>query len=561
MANELDRLLQKFGPRAQPGQPEQMGYAEDTVRSAGSGLAQFAENAGSGLDTAHDILSGMIEGGLGYTGMSPESAETWGDRAAYAWMPLTMIGPERETVREYIPDALRHEPQTVPGEIAYRVGRDGPMMMAGGGGTMVNRGLSALGAAAGGYAGEQGAEYLNETFDIPESYRPYVELGGDIAGSVAGSMAPSVVRNIVTPNPMTREREQLANLLDRSGVQTTAGQRTGNQNLHYKESQTGGTTYSNMIEEQKRQFSGGALQRGGIQNEQVASPRVLQDQRQRLGAEFDRLQSHGLQPDSQLFSDLVHMRDGYYAVTPPQQRIGLIDDTIADLAAQAQRGVPLDGERVRRLGTGLRQARDRLRLNRPEDAEHIGDLIDVIDDAVERHIANVAPRDAGRYAEVRNLYRNLITLEEAASRKTSGVLSPDDLVAATKKTETRRGFSRGFGPFNDYARAGKELMTEPPNSGTANRTLAKVPALAQFGNLPAMGGAALGYLAGNGPGAVVGATMGAGVEAGINRLRMSPRVQEYLANQLARDWDTATGAGRRAAAAGGAATQRVLEDR
>jgi hypothetical protein len=548
--------------------PRQMGPAEDAAWSVLSqGSNALADLAGGLGDTNNRINSGA-QWVMKKFGASDETAQSWGPTVANAAMPLTMIMPDSETTRSFIPEAIQHEPQTATGDVAGRIAYNIPGAFAGPGSWM-NKLLSAAGAGAAGFAGKEGSGYVMDKLgeyapsykDSIEGWRPYVEGGADILGNVVGSFAPNAARHAITPNPMTDERVANAALLDRRGVEMTAGQRTGNAALHAKEAQTGGTGYWNIRERQNRQYTAGALQDAGIPPRQpggprpdVASPEVLNQQHAALGAEFDRLQAIGMQPDSQFFSDLVQLRDDYRATMPQHNRAPIVETTVRQLADRAQRGIPVDGELLRNIGTQLRRTRQQFRASgRADDAEAIDSLIETIDSGLERSLAQTNPAEVGRFRQVREQYRNLITVEEAASNAPNGQLSPADLTRATKKMETRRGYSRGFGPFNEYSRAGYEILTDPPNSGTASRLTAALGGRGANTGAALIGGG-LGYAVGGPVGAGVGAAIGSGADAtwraARNFVRMDPRMQGYLGNQVAREWTPEIGAWGRAGTIG-----------
>ena len=192
----------------------------------------------------------------------------------------------------------------------------------------------------------------------------------------------------------------------------------------------------------------------------------------------------------------------------------------------------------------------------------MGNIIDAIDGNVERSLAATNPNEVGAYRDLRTRYRNLITLEEAASNAPDAQLSPADLTRATKKMENRRGYSRGFGPFNNYSRAGAEILTEPANSGTTSRLVAalggggkSLTAATVMGGL----GAAVGGVPGAGVGAAIGAAGDGLFRFGKNYIRMTPAMQAYLANQVARGWTPEVGAGTRAATIGATNLRRIDE--
>ena len=223
----------------------------------------------------------------------------------------------------------------------------------------------------------------------------------------------------------------------------------------------------------------------------------------------------------------------------------------------------MDGELLRKTGTQLRRTRQQYRASgRADDAEAIDNLIEAIDGGLERSLAATNPNEVGRFQEVRRLYRNLITVEEAASNAPNGQLSPADLTRATKKMETRKGYSRGFGPFNNYSRAGAEILSEKPNSGTASRLVAALGGGGKSITAATIGGG-IGAMIGGIPGAGMGAALGAGadmmVKLGKNYIRMTPPMQAYLANQLARGWEPGVGSGTRAGVAGVNSVNRSKE--
>ena len=548
--------------------PKPIGTTEDVARSVLSqGTDAVLDMAGAPGDM-HNRVRAIASWAIQKLGVDEKTANTIGYGVATGAMPLGALMPDSETTRSFKPESFNHEAQTATGDIAGRTAYNIPSTVLMPGGTLLNKVLSAGASAVGGFAGKEGSKKLVDALenyvprykDTIEGYRPYIEGAGDMIGSVAGSFAPSVVKNAVTPNPMTDNRIRDARILDEHGVEMTAGQRTGNNALHYKESQTGGTAYDNLIDRQGRQYTAGALDDAGIHGADEASPAVLNRQHEALGDEFDRLQGYGMQPDTQFFDDLVQVRDDYRATMPQNNRAPIIETTVRQLADRARRGIPVDGEFLRKVSTQLRRTRQQYRASgRADDAEAIDNLIEAIDGNVERSLAITNPNEVGAWRDLRTRYRNLITVEEAASNATDAQLSPADLTRATKKMETRRGYSRGFGPFNNYSRAGAEILTEKPNSGTTSRLVAALGGGGKSITAATIGGG-IGAAIGGIPGAGVGAAIGAGADGlvrfGRNYVRMTPAMQAYLANQLARGWTPEVGAGARAATLGAVNLQR-----
>lgn len=548
--------------------PQKVGAAEDMARTVGPA----AERGAIGTLNMGSDLAARVRHGMGWlAGLTPEQLDAIDGVQRGFGIGVPSTTPEAIAKAEEVQGPL-YQPQTWQGDLTDRTVSNAVAALLGPG-TLLNKGLSAVGGAVGGYAGKEGTKKMVDALegwaprykDKIEKARPYIEGTADIAGNVVGSMAPNAVKNIVTPNPMSDNRLRDAQILDDHGVEMTAGQRTGNQALHYAESQTGGTAYSNMRDRQGRQYTAGALEDAGIPNAAEASPEVLNRQHAALGAEFDRLQGYGMNPDTQFFDDLVQLRDDYRATMPQHNRAPIVETTVRDLADRARRGIPVDGEYLRKVGTQLRRMRQQfVASGRADDAEAVGNIIDAIDGNVERSLAVTNPDEVGAYRDLRTRYRNLITVEEAASNAPDAQLSPADLTRATKKMETRRGYSRGFGPFNNYSRAGAEILTEPANSGTTSRLVAalggggkSLTAATVMGGL----GAAVGGVPGAGIGAAIGAAGDGLFRFGKNYVRMTPAMQAYLANQVARGWTPEVGAGTRAATIGATNLRRIDEER
>ena len=546
--------------------PQKVGAAEDMARTVGPA----AERGAIGTLNMGSDLAARVRHGMGWlTGLSPEQMDAIDGVQRGFGIGVPSTTPEAIAKAEEAQGPL-YQPQTWQGDLTDRTVSNAVAALLGPG-TLLNKGLSAVGGAVGGYAGKEGTKKLVDALegwaprykDNIEKARPYIEGTADIAGNVVGSLAPNVARHAVTPNPMSDNRLRDAQILDDHGVEMTAGQRTGNQALHYAESQTGGTAYSNMRDRQGRQYTAGALEDAGIPNAAEASPEVLNRQHAALGAEFDRLQGYGMNPDTQFFDDLVQLRDDYRATMPQNSRAPIIETTVRDLADRARRGIPVDGEYLRKVGTQLRRQRQQfVASGRADDAEAVGNIIDAIDGNVERSLAVTNPDEVGAYQDLRTRYRNLITVEEAASNAPDAQLSPADLTRATKKMETRRGYSRGFGPFNNYSRAGAEILTEPANSGTTSRLVAALGGGGKSITAATVGGgigAALGGVPGAGVGAAIGAAGDGLFRFGKNYIRMTPAMQAYLANQVARGWTPEVGAGTRAATIGATNLRRIDE--
>ena len=154
-----------------------------------------------------------------------------------------------------------------------------------------------------------------------------------------------------------------------------------------------------------------------------------------------------------------------------------------------------------------------------------GDVLESLDDIVEGSLRQINPDFARRYTELRGPYRNLVTLELAASRggATYSEFSPEDLYAAsigkTKKESGPRAVVQGRSP----------LKTE---SQRMARLMASIPKKQQESNVFQLG-ALLGLAGATGIGGYLSLPATALTWAGALST-LSPRVQRHLMNEGAK---------------------------
>jgi len=364
---------------------------------------------------------------------------------------------------------------------------------------------------------------------------------GGIGGATVGAALPVAVsglsaaaRRVVSPFLTNPERTAAADVLAREGVDMTAGQRTGNNALRYAESEIGGQRAAHIYERQGEQFTSAALRRTGTTADR-ATPDVIDDAFARIGNDFDTLAGrNALIPDRQLAQDLGANYREYAAMVPESARAPVVEDMIRDIGRTLGQG-PLRGEYYQAARSRLdRMARGSARD--PQLQSALYGIRNSLDDAMERSITANNPTDAGLWREARTQYRNLLTVERAATAGGAdaalGIISPSQLRNATVMTQGRRNYARGNGDFAELSRAGTAIMQPMPNSGTAGRL--KAQALGA-GATSLIGGTGAGYASGGDPMTTV-----AGFAAGIaaprmaGRLMMSPIAQALLANQAGR---------------------------
>jgi hypothetical protein len=349
-------------------------------------------------------------------------------------------------------------------------------------------------------------------------------IGG--AAGAAGQALVSGASKLITPFKAPPARTQAAKALKREGIDVSAGQAVGNKGLLYRESEMGGNAMQDFAERQGEQLTGAALKRAGIDANR-ATPEVLDQAFTRIGNQFDNLASQTtILPDESLLRDITETAVDYAGKVGPGMRVGMIERTANDVIGLLQQG-QMAGPVFKTLRSAL--SKFSRETTQPEAKEAALNFINALDDAVERSNPAIAPA----WREVRNQYRNMLVLEQAATAAGStareGILSPAALRAATVSKQGRRNFARGKGDFSDLARNAELVMTKVPDSGTSSRLGARL--LPQMVGIGA-GGAFGGYQGGDINSAVMGAMAGAAAPYAMGKMTMSGPGQAYLRNQL-----------------------------
>jgi len=413
------------------------------------------------------------------------------------------------------------EANTVPEQYANTAGQFLPGVFMGrptaNMGPMTPQVATALTAAGGSEAAGQASK--------GEWYEPYARL----AGALAGSQIPSVAQRAVTPLPISQERQGLVNTLQNEGVDLTGGQVSGNNFLRNMESELGGNQAGNIMEQQGEQFTAAALRRVGS-NANRADPQAIDEAFTRLGQQFDTLAArNNLQPDPQIAATLAQAVQDYTALVPAASRAPVVQNLAQDILGAAQNG--LTGPQYQAITSRIgRMARGAKRD--PQLQQVLNNMRDALDDSMERSLQAAGSPDAGALAQVRNQYRNLMVVEQAATgageNAAQGIISPSQLRNATVSKHGRRNYARGDGDFADLARAGEGIMKPLPNSGTAGRTAAR-----NIGTgTSAIMGTLLGGASGVPGGSVVGGLAGMAIPSAIGRALLSRPGRAYLSNQL-----------------------------
>ena len=398
-------------------------------------------------------------------------------------------------------------------------------------------GFVADGAVMGALTGAGQSGTLDERIDNT--------INGGLIGGAVGLATPLVVsggskllQKAVSPFASTTERSKAVQNLAREGIETTAGQKTGSKVLRYAEGEIGGDVAMDLAERQGRQFTAAALKRAGI-NADNASQEVMDSAFERIGSQFDDLAARNvLKPDDALVKELRTAFNEYGSMVPEAARAPIVTELANDIVGAIKSKGMIDGAAYQSLRSRL----DRMARGSARDPQLSGVLRDfrtALDKGMERSILRTNPKDAGAWSKVRKEYRNMLVLEDAATRAgesaAQGIISPSSLRSATKNKQGTRNYARGDGDFAELARSGEAVLKPLPDSGTASRTAVRSLGAMGPSIVGAGAGGAYGAQDGGGlMGSLAGALTGFLAPKAIGRLMMTKTGQRYLANQLMR---------------------------
>lgn len=526
---------------------------EDVLRSGGSGLAKgLVAGAGSAGDLRETASVAADVAGKAL-GVSHETVQSLKDKASavapYLPGPLGLAGsmfanaPTSSDVSHFVGDSdqgrnaagqvLDYKPQTTAGRYTEKAGEfvGNPLTYVGPGGV-----VGKVATAAGAGVGSEAAGDLADKF-FPNSPKAKALL--QFLGGVGGGSGVAVSPRLITPNIISPTRQAMIDVLDRERIPLTAGDRTGGTTLKAAESELS----PGVNEAQKHAFEQAAFNRVG---EQIGE-RPLHGQNgavntmmNRIGGQFDAVANRNqVRADPQLVQDL-HTIDTTYNAAPntpsiyPQETVNAVNGALARVRNSINNGNGiLAGPDYQTLRSNLRAAAQG--ATDPQRSEALHSVTNALDDAMERTIQATNPADAGVFPQIRRAYRNALVLQNWAGAANQ---TPATLAQAAKSVYGKAQYVRGQDDFSDLAQAGREVLKQYQDSGTARR-LQIENVLRGIGGLVGAGlGAAHGDVPSAAEGGVFGLLMGelAGPLAARPAARaalMNPATQGLLSNQIA----------------------------
>lgn len=507
--------------------PPAVGTAEDIVKSVVSGAARGVAD----LVGLPGSLDDALRAGLGYLGRKGFEAVTgrepqFSSGGIESFFSKGPEGANRQSalsgnaMRRYLAyatgGASDYKPQTTAGKYVSTVGEFLPGAAAFGGLNPAN--IARFGVVPG-LASEAAGQATEGT-----KYEPWARTG-------AALLAPMAANRLITPfKGSGAERAKLVKVMEKEGVPLSAGQKLGNTKLLYKESQLAPNAAADFAENQGNAFTRAVLKRIGVDAD-AATPQVLGQAADDIGRKFETLTgAYKIPRDPQLFKDLQNARLRYMRDASPMSRSGTLDAAIKDVTEAVKKTGSISGRQYQSLRSEISKV---MRSANPETTKALRDFINAMDDGMERAIRITNPSDVGAFKEARNLWKNLLVVERAATGAGEaarlGIISPKQLRSAAMNVSGRKNFARGKGDFAELARAGEATMVKMQQSGTTPRFDAMLP----FG-ISGTAGTVLGatlFPANPVLGGIAGASLGAAAPKVLGNMALSGLGRKYLGNQ------------------------------
>ncbi|MGO7588005.1 hypothetical protein [Rhizobium leguminosarum] len=519
--NPLEKLI-----TGEPQTPQEPSIAGDVAASGASGLVRGSVELAGLPVTVGRMTDDMQMGASRYLIDTLESwyrsakglpQKTDEERQAFLHPTFDERGPlarAQDSVRGLMDENL-YAPKTLPGEYAKTVGEFVPGAAFGGGGNLLTN-VVKYGAVPG-LASEAAGQATEGT-----KLEPYARLVGALLGS---GIVPAGER-LITPLPVSAERQLMNQTLRNEGIELTGGQASGSTILRNAESDLGGAAAKKFSEMQGDQHTRAALSRAGISADR-ATPEVMHQALSRIGDDLDALAANNsLIPDPQFANDIATARRDYNSRVGEGARAPVVEDSIIDIAHLVNGGQR--GETYKATRSRLEEEQAKNWHNR-EISEALSAIRNAMDDAMERSIATQDPNSLNAWQEAKRQYRNFLDLEKAVAAAgedaSKGIISPSHLQSATRP-QSPRAFAQEDGDFTALVKAGKEVLKPLSSSGGS-----PVRSFIQKG-IPALVSAGAGGKLAGGHGAILGAIAGGAVPYAAGRILLSPPVRAYLQNQL-----------------------------
>jgi hypothetical protein len=503
-----------------------VGYGEDIAKGAVGGLGRGI----TGLAGIQGTAGSLFRAGLSKAGV-PEDYLTKGAAIAkYVPGIRALTGPSgaelQKTVEGYTGEF--YQPKTIPGQYAstgaeFAVGSALPGMGAAG---SLARNIAArtVNTVAPAIVSETAGQLAKDT-----PYEPYARFVGGLGGGLAGAKA-------ITPiAPAEGAYARAVAALERENIPLTAGQRTGNKNLQWTESNAvdmplvGGQAARlrdaplNALDRAvtERVYSRPELTARGVpENVNLPDPLVATAGPRSLSDNYTQLTQLPFVTNPRFQNRMTRAQNEYERLVMPHEQtthVGATQNDIIDRLVAGQGRMAGDEYQAIRSQIGERQRAPGIN---PQERTALTEYKRALDEA---YLSGLPPADAARLMENNRRYA-LMKQTQSAVDKAGEHLSPQALVTAIRARRPAGQYAARGGDLDELANAASVVMKPLPNSGTAAR-LAK-----QSGGGGAIG-ATIGTIVGGPVGTAIGAGIGAGVPLIAPGLATSRLGQAYLGNR------------------------------
>lgn len=412
-------------------------------------------------------------------------------------------GRLRESAAALTSGATERQPETTAGEYAATVAEFLPGAALGPGNVLRNMLMfGALPGAASEFAGQR-------TEGTP--LEPYARTAAALGTSFLGVRPTGRVAPIGGADD---EAVRMANILRREGVQPTAGQIMESGALRRAEG---------MVEPSARQledFTAAAMRSIGSDDVRATQSALATAERNITKQMDDILSGVSVTPDAALANRAAQIAADYMQSAPAATVVPRVRNIVEEIidAATTPGGKQIGLETLREWRTTL----GRMTQSSDEATRNAAvELRALIDGATDAALSSAGRADQLQtLRDARTQYRNFLAVRDASTRAgaETGVLTPTQLNQSVIRTQGRAPVAVGRGTeLADLSRAGAALMRPLPTveQGGFRRFLPEVGG--------AGAGGVLGFGLGGVPGAIAGATIGAGVPvAGQAIMRSAP---------------------------------------
>lgn len=318
-------------------------------------------------------------------------------------------------------------------------------------------------------------------------------------------------------------RDELVGIMKQNDIPLSVANETGNRSLKWIDSALDNLPWvadKQLASKQaQREAYNRAVSRTFGDDSANLTPDVMNNARNKLGAKFQELSERNrLNFTDKQLQDVARIKfDLQRYGTDQNQRI--VSNYLDDLLSKVEPDGTISGRAYKEFDSSLGR---RIRGTSDGDLRsYLGEVRDMVRNAMDD---SISPEDQAAWRTLRKKYANLQMVADAAKNSPTGEVSPARLLQRINSQSKSAKFTGG-GELGDLARAGKEILTPLPDSGTAQR--------AHWMRLLGEGGLGLGALSGvMTPVTAASLAAGATVPLGVQKAMWGGPGSNYLAKGL-----------------------------